>query len=450
MTGMRIMDRDRFLKSVAFAGLSASPAGALARYGTLHNNVSQTGHLDFYWLTLGDPRTVKAFQSLLDKFQRTYPGLTVEQTTPPHGSSYIQKFEALVAAGIPPDLSDTGMDQYWAADRGIFVNLKPFIERDHIPFSDIYPLAARSFYDKAKNLQYGIPHSMNSMVVYYNKTLFDRAKVPYPPHSWNDPTWTWDAYLQRAKALTIHKKGGSLPTQFGSMDLSGAMFYTAPYMFGGNWVNKNQTAFVVDKPAAVRGFQYCQDLYNKYKVAPSPSQTELAAAGFLSGKVAMTIDGTWAIAAYRDITRFKWDVAPMPFARELGPKAPRSNPIFPDGFVMSSKNYQDASWELLKFVLYNKTNYETWSRNVVDMFPAQRSMTKNFLAWARHTLPIRWEVMTDSWDRGSYVWMFMNRHYSQIQNLTTSNIWQPLAAGNQSAQQIITSALPQLNQVLQS
>ena len=32
--------------------------------------------------------------------------------------------------------------------------------------------------------------------------LFDEAKIPYPPTSWDDKSWTWDKFVEMAKKLT--------------------------------------------------------------------------------------------------------------------------------------------------------------------------------------------------------------------------------------------------------
>ena len=41
-----------------------------------------------------------------------------------------------------------------------------------------------------------LPQNLSSLVVYYNRDLFDAAGVPYP-----EAGWTWDDFLAAAKAL---------------------------------------------------------------------------------------------------------------------------------------------------------------------------------------------------------------------------------------------------------
>ena len=46
-----------------------------------------------------------------------------------------------------------------------------------------------------KGVQYAIPPASGPGIYYYNKTVFDRAGVPYPG---ND--WTYDDFLESSKS----------------------------------------------------------------------------------------------------------------------------------------------------------------------------------------------------------------------------------------------------------
>ena len=46
-----------------------------------------------------------------------------------------------------------------------------------------------------------IPQNLSSLVVYYNKELFDAAGVAYPSDD-----WTWDDFVETAKALTARHR----------------------------------------------------------------------------------------------------------------------------------------------------------------------------------------------------------------------------------------------------
>ena len=70
---------------------------------------------------------------------------------------------------------------------------------------------------------YGLPVNWSTMVMFYNKTLFDKAGVKYP-----DESWTWDDFRAAAQKLTIRENGRAV--QYGA--IAPDTFLTI-YSFGG-------------------------------------------------------------------------------------------------------------------------------------------------------------------------------------------------------------------------
>ena len=113
------------------------------------------------------------------------------------------KREAIIAAKEPLDVwsPNWGGDGF-ASDRtrGLLADLTPLIERDKWDTSDFIPEIFKIYSSEGK--QYGIPFLSTGSYIYYNMKLFDEAKIPYPPTSWEDKSWTWDKFIETAKALT--------------------------------------------------------------------------------------------------------------------------------------------------------------------------------------------------------------------------------------------------------
>ncbi len=401
----------------------------------------------FYWLT-GDMTWVDRNKPLMERFQQENPGYTVEQLFPPSGMSWIEKFQAMIAAGEPPDLADTGMDQYSFADRGVFRDLQPLIDRDGVDVSDEDPIAMKSFYHRGKNLQFGFPHSMNSEpICWFNRDLFDAEGVPYPPQSWDDASWTWEAYVDLAKRMTKDTNGDGKPDQWGGA--APMYYYNAPYIFGGDWANADQTEVLVNKPEAVKGFQIYEDAMYKDKYAPTPEAQQLLQSGFMSGRMAMGFGGTWDVAGFRTIKDFKWNAAPCPRDSARPADAPRGNHVFPDALVMSSVKQVEETWTLFKWMLVNKTNHLEWSWKVLGMFPARKSLLPDYMALAQKDLPdLKWDVLADSWTHGNYCFIFLNANYSEIDSFIRANIWDQLTTNAMTAQQAIDQAMPELTQLI--
>src|SRR5699024_11453525 len=72
---------------------------------------------------------------------------------------------------------------------------------DKIAESDLVDVS--KYPDDIKNLYtyedkvYAVPKDVDTIALWYNKTMFDEAGIPYP-----DETWTWDKLVEVAKQLT--------------------------------------------------------------------------------------------------------------------------------------------------------------------------------------------------------------------------------------------------------
>ena len=67
---------------------------------------------------------------------------------------------------------------------------------------------------------YGLPSGTQTMVMYYNKDIFDEKGVEYPKEG-----WTWDEFLETAEKLTYEENG---KTVYG-YGLSSSYFQLTPW-----------------------------------------------------------------------------------------------------------------------------------------------------------------------------------------------------------------------------
>ena len=127
-------------------------------------------------------------------WKKDHPNITLDvQPLPING--YLDKFTAAALGGAPPDIVD--LDSTWVstvAAQGLLQPLDDVV--DKINVADMSPAVwTASDYN---GVQYAIPNRGGPGVWYYNKTVFDKAGVPYPTHG-----WTYDDFLDIAKKLTI-------------------------------------------------------------------------------------------------------------------------------------------------------------------------------------------------------------------------------------------------------
>ena len=103
-----------------------------------------------------------------------------------------------LASGEPIDVMTqaSAFDLRQRADDKIYLPLKQFFDK----WGTTYAAELGASTETTMNIggdYYAIPYCKNIQMVYYNKNMFDAAKVPYPANN-----WTWDDFAATAKKLT--------------------------------------------------------------------------------------------------------------------------------------------------------------------------------------------------------------------------------------------------------
>ena len=133
------------------------------------------------------------------------------------------------------------------------------------------------------------------------------------------PDWTMDQMLATAKKLTRDDNGDGHPEQFG-ISFQDFFLFWFPYVwsYGGDLLSADHSDFTLDSPEAVQGLQFYADLRNKHHVAPTAAESGATKMSqmFMNGKLAMVVNGRWAVPLYRQNLKFGWDIVASP----KGPK----------------------------------------------------------------------------------------------------------------------------------
>lgn len=137
------------------------------------------------------------FRELADQFEKANPNIKVEIEQTPY-SQYWTKLQASATGGVAPDvvwMNGPNIMKY--IKYGMLLPLDSMMKNDSIDINN-YVKGIGELY-KFKGVQYGIPKDVDSIALWYNKELFDKAGVKYPT---ND--WTWNQ--MKLAAITIQKK----------------------------------------------------------------------------------------------------------------------------------------------------------------------------------------------------------------------------------------------------
>ncbi len=291
----------------------------------------------------GDPAELEVWNQIVADFHQAKPNITVKVEVS-DWDSYWTKLKTLLSADTPPDVFAMDAPLYLDyQSRGVLLNLQPYLDQNPDMLKGVYPQTLEAY--KTADGMYGLPRDFQTIVLFYNKDMFDAAGVAYPTAD-----WTYDDLRNAAKQLTQDSNSDGKIDQYGfysdlwDMEL---IWSEAIWAYGGDIINADHTKTLIGEPKAREAWQLFHDMMFEDKSWPdSNTAGEYGGDPFLAGVAAMTTIGHWAVPGYAEVN-FKWDVAPMP----KGP-AGQATSVNSAGFVVgkSSKN-PDAAFEFLKYVL---------------------------------------------------------------------------------------------------
>jgi multiple sugar transport system substrate-binding protein len=328
-------------------------AGAIGAASTaLWSNACSSDDDALTFFFAANPEEADARLRVVDAFRRKHPDIKVRTLL--SGPDALQHVSIYCAGGKCPDVLMAWEFTYSGlAERGVLLDLNTMLAHDQMFATELKADSVPSLYEtfSYNGGQYALPEQWSGNYLFYNKTLFAEAGVHPPPGRW-DETWSFDEFLDAAKALTKRDRSGRV-TQWGFVD-TWAPYYSA-LLFGMNngvpWSDPrmNPTHLNFDDAAFIEGIQFYADLANRHRVAPTASEAQSMATTdlFTSGHAAMALGGHWR---YQTLDRAKdldFDIAVLP----TGPKghAAHSNIGTTGLAIAASSPRKKQAWEFLKF-----------------------------------------------------------------------------------------------------
>ncbi len=349
--------RDRVLATIAlplalWAGACNAPGRAeKASADTPIATDSPSPHKPVRLTVWGFPESneFKGVHASIKEFDRRHPDIDV--IVGAAGGQVLldpQKLMTAIAAGTPPDLiwQDRFTISGWAA-RGAFRSINDLVERDGIDPADFYPACWNEATYQGE--LYGLPTDTDCRGLYYNRQLFREAGLD--PHH---PPSNWGELLRYALKLTKKRKGYLEQIGF-APNYGNAHLYLYGWLNGARFMSADRTRCTLNDPPIVEALDWMTRFYDELGgraevMAGFERGTGLGIATdpFVTGKLAMIIDGNWAldnIARYRPDLDF--GVAPPP------PPEGKTPITWSGGFAMviprGAKHVEEA-WELAKWL----------------------------------------------------------------------------------------------------
>ncbi|MGQ9839099.1 MAG: ABC transporter substrate-binding protein [Anaerolineae bacterium] len=276
----------------------------------------------------GDETEQKIYRDSIARFNKIYPGVTVDFQPIP--ADFQTKLKAMMAGGTAPDVFYVD-DQLMTAfgPSGQLMPLDDYMAQAGTKREDFIAPLLTIFTLNGKT--YALPKDWGTLGLVYLPEAFQAAGIPEPTAN-----WMWEDLKKAAEAIQKTGKYGGF-----CMNADWARF--APFAFGngGAYASDNFTKALVDTPEVKEAAKFVTDMKKAGSIVTS-ADVGAGWCGEAIGKklVGMTYEGGWMInfmrQNYPDVV---WKAVPLP----AGPKG-KADVIFTNGIgVNASTKFPKAA-----------------------------------------------------------------------------------------------------------
>ncbi|MET3287836.1 UNVERIFIED_CONTAM: multiple sugar transport system substrate-binding protein [Brevibacillus sp. OAP136] len=327
---------------MALAGCSGQSAGNTApttdNNAQAGNQAAASGEKVDLTYAVWDKNQLPAMEEIAKKFNESHGNINVKVELTPY-KQYFTKMDAAAQGDSLPDvfwMNGPNIVKY--ASNDMLLPLDDQIKADGVDLNN-YPKALVDIYT-VDGKTYGLPKDFDTIGLWYNKKMFDDAKIPYP-----DASWDWAKLKEAAAKLTDKNKG---VWGFASRPWGQENFYNVIAQNGGFVISDDKKTSGYDKPETIQALNFLVD-FIKDGTSPTAQQMDETSAPqlFESGKLAMLYDGAWMVSefAQNDYTKDKVNVAVLPKGKE------NTSVIHGLANVVAAKTkHPKEAWEFVKYL----------------------------------------------------------------------------------------------------
>lgn len=313
--------------------------------GTESTEGSDSGKTVIRVLNWGSAEEERVANEAIARFNEEYPDVEVKQTIVPvdSWSDFIQKWITMTTSGETPDVINIGLEAaQMAVENDLLMPLDEIVEGDEY-LSQLKEDYAQSLIDgfSVDGQLYGLPNGTQTMVMYYNKTMFDEAGIAYPQDG-----WTWDEFLETARALT--KEDGSV---YG-YGLSSSYFQLTPWWTTNDAypTTEDYSAPALNSEGMVESVEFLNRMVEE-NITPDPISSDVYSM-FAEKQLAMVGAGRWCLNTWQEagLTNDDFDCVQWPVNK-------REGSVYGGAAwcISSTTEQKDMAVELLKEMVSEET-----------------------------------------------------------------------------------------------
>jgi multiple sugar transport system substrate-binding protein len=304
------------------------------------------------------PTEQRLLQQVLRQFEATHPHIRVRLDA--IADQYMDVMKTRL-------IGDAAADVFY-----LDVFEAPFLMRQSVlkPLNE-YITPAFDLADLLQSFQvgnqiYGLPKDYSTLALYYNKKAFAAAGLSRPP-------LTWEELLNDSKRLTRDDDGDGRPEQYGLgilPELPRLLYLMQAY--GGQAIDAQGRATFA-REESLRGLNLVLQQYRNERTSVQASDVGSSSGTdiFGRGKVAMVLEGNWAIPFLEDtFPDLEYGTAEVPAVNNR-----KGTMVFTVAYVMNAKTEHAAeAWELIAY-LTGKVGMQQWTSTGFAL-PTRRSVAE--------------------------------------------------------------------------
>lgn len=361
--------------------------------------------------------------AIVDAFEEENPHITVEVQTLPY-ADYGTALLTDLSGGTVADVFDIEYANYVGyQDSGVLAPLEGAdlsVYRGDV--ADAYTTDGTA---------YALPSSFSTVVLFFNKDLFDAAGLDYPTSD-----WTWEDERAAAEALTDMDAGVWGDYQ----PVSYNEFYKTLVQAGGQFISDDGSAAAFNSAEGVAAAEWLTS--KPGEVMPTAEQgagtPDFDTGLWADGKLAMWHTGIWMFGAADD-SDFEWDIAVEPG------DAQAASAVFSNGVaVAANSDAKEAAQDFAEFLTSSQTMVDVRLSAGWELPPmADESLLAPYLEQAP---PANRQAVFDSLD-GIALPPVIGDKQAEMQGIIDEHLTEA-AAGRLTVEEALANAEAEVNDLL--
>ncbi|MFE6968106.1 ABC transporter substrate-binding protein [Isoptericola sp. NPDC057653] len=292
---MKHLIRSSALVGVAAVALTLTACSSGGDAAEADGAVASTDAQAEITYSIWDENQKPAIDQNIKDFNKKYPDIKVTVDLTPY-QQYFTKLQTQGESRTLPDvfwMNGPNVQLYAAND--LLEPLTGLVDSGELDPTK-YPDALNQLYT-FEDAQYGLPKDFDTVALWYNKALFEKAGVDLPTDD-----WTWDDFSAAAGTISDELADQGVYGVVTELNSAGqSSYYDSILQAGGQVISDDGTTSGYDDPASIEGLQLWADLVGDGS-APTLEQMSDTKPNvwFSSGKAAMFWSGNWSVAEMKD------------------------------------------------------------------------------------------------------------------------------------------------------